>query len=252
MRKLYKVKQTYTIQEAAERLSLTLGEPITETDILRLMGEGEIGIFWWLPSTSMASGHDSDFPGGERVTEYKTGVFRIAIEKCSGSMEWARALWCNEWPEHPIPFWGTPLEDGDGAIRELGHKKVRQKDADGAREYWFSSDSTHPTRNQVIVTKKELDRFESQFNNDSGLTASVTPADISSRERESLHKQIAALALALAEQSNKYKNGDRPNGNQIAEAASAILEAMPDARTHGSSKSAIRASIKAGIDLLNG
>ena len=80
----------------------------------------------------------------------------------------------------------------------------------------------------------------------------VEPITLSNKERESLQKQVAALALALAERSNKYKNGDRPNGNQIAETVSEVLQALPDARSHGVSKSALRASIKAGVDLLTG
>ena len=68
--------------------------------------------------------------------------------------------------------------------------------------------------------------------------------------QSSLQKQIAVLALLLAEKSGKYKRGDRPNGNQIAEAVEELLEALPDARARGVGKSAIRASIKAGLDLL--
>jgi len=77
-------------------------------------------------------------------------------------------------------------------------------------------------------------------------------SDLSRRERESLHKQIAALALVLAEKSAKYKNGDKPNANQIAEAVALMLDAMPDANTYGVSSASLRSSIKAGIAMLQG
>jgi len=76
--------------------------------------------------------------------------------------------------------------------------------------------------------------------------------DMSKRERESLQKQVAALALVLAEKSAKYKNGDKPNANQIAEAVALMLNVMPDANTHGVRSASLRASIKAGIAMLQG
>ena len=66
----------------------------------------------------------------------------------------------------------------------------------------------------------------------------------------SLKKQVAALALLLAEKSGKYKKGDKPNAYQIAEAVGELLDAMPDANTRGVGKSSIRDSIKAGLSLL--
>ncbi|WNC90511.1 hypothetical protein RI103_03865 [Paraburkholderia sp. FT54] len=78
------------------------------------------------------------------------------------------------------------------------------------------------------------------------------PPELSRRERESLHKQVAALALVLAERAAKYKNGDKPNANQIAEAVALMLDAMPEANKHGVSSASLRASIKAGIEMLQG
>jgi hypothetical protein len=74
--------------------------------------------------------------------------------------------------------------------------------------------------------------------------------ELGQRERGSLQKQIAALALLLAEKGGRYQKAARPNSNQIAEAVSELLDALPDARTRGVSKSALRESISAGLALL--
>lgn len=84
------------------------------------------------------------------------------------------------------------------------------------------------------------------------MPASEPGDSISDKERASLQKQIAALALVLAEKSNKYKNGDKPNAKQIAEAVAVTLDAMPEANKHGVSSASLRASIKAGIEMLQG
>lgn len=80
-----------------------------------------------------------------------------------------------------------------------------------------------------------------------------TPLDdcLGDRERESLQKQVAALALVLAEKSKRFKNGDAPNAKQIADAVSEILDALPDANRFGVSPSSIRESIRAGLSLLS-
>ena len=75
--------------------------------------------------------------------------------------------------------------------------------------------------------------------------------NLTEAERDKLLKQIASLALALAEKNNRFKRGDKPNANQIAEAVGAILDVMPDVNKRGISNSSIRESIQDGLALLN-
>ncbi|RQT69623.1 hypothetical protein DF045_23050 [Burkholderia cepacia] len=63
--------------------------------------------------------------------------------------------------------------------------------------------------------------------------------------------KLALLALALASVSHRYRKGDDPNSSKIAEAVTDILDALPDAKRQGTGSSSIRASIKAGLDLLS-
>ncbi|MFS8975033.1 hypothetical protein PO002_11075 [Cupriavidus necator] len=143
-----------------------------------------------------------------------------------------------------------PAEEGEALLKAHAEKRKKFLADRGERpaSEGFYPAGGLPTDSNFVVRTANLASF---IQNASAPPDEATSA-LSTRERESLKKQVAALALALAERSNKYKNGERPNGSQIAEAVSEILEALPDARTHGLSKSAIRASIKAGIDLLNG
>lgn len=75
-------------------------------------------------------------------------------------------------------------------------------------------------------------------------------SSLSNKERASLLRQIAGLALALAGKSNKYKQGDAPNANQIAETVIALVKGLDDANDTGLSSASIRKSIAAGIKLL--
>ena len=67
---------------------------------------------------------------------------------------------------------------------------------------------------------------------------------------ETLLRQVAVLALALAEKSDKYRHGEKPNADAIAKAVQDILAGLPDANTRGLSKRSIRDSIRDGLRLL--
>ncbi|OLL29990.1 hypothetical protein BTH42_19400 [Burkholderia sp. SRS-W-2-2016] len=141
-----------------------------------------------------------------------------------------------------------PAVEGEALLREHAEERKKylaKRQERPAQEDYYPAGGL-PADCNLVVRTVNLTSFIQ------GVNASPDEATsaLSNRERDSLQKQIAALALALAARSSRYKNGERPNGNQIAEAVSEILEALPDARTHGVGKSALRASIKAGIDLL--
>jgi len=143
-----------------------------------------------------------------------------------------------------------PAEEGDALLKAHAEKRKKflaDRKARPASEGYYPAGGLPEDCNLVVRTSNLTSFIQSV----SGVP-SVEPSTLSNKERQSLQKQVAALAVALAERSNKYKIGDRPNGNQISEAVSEVLEALPDAKTHGVSKSALRASIKAGVDLLNG
>ena len=70
------------------------------------------------------------------------------------------------------------------------------------------------------------------------------------RERDTLIKQIGAMALVAAERSGRYQRGGLPNASAIAEAVGALVQAMPDANAHGLSSASIRKNIGDGLGLL--
>lgn len=46
MKKIYKLKSWYSIEDAAMRLSLTLGEDVSAAEVLELALDGQIRLFW--------------------------------------------------------------------------------------------------------------------------------------------------------------------------------------------------------------
>ena len=80
--------------------------------------------------------------------------------------------------------------------------------------------------------------------------ASAASPPSSATPTETLLKQVAGLALVLAEKSDKYRHGEKPNADAIANAVQAILDELPGANTRGLSNPSIRNSIRDGLRLL--
>jgi hypothetical protein len=72
---------------------------------------------------------------------------------------------------------------------------------------------------------------------------------IKDSEREKYLKQIAVLALLLAEKSNKYKRGEKPVASQIANDVQDIVDAG-DFQSRGTGTTELRESISKGLKLL--
>lgn len=93
----------------------------------------------------------------------------------------------------------------------------------------------------MVVLAEDLERFQN--------LAADQPVKIKS-ERDKLLKQIGLLALVLAEKSNRYKRGKKPNAFQVAKDAQLIIDAVELPGKKGTGKTEICNSISQGLKLL--
>lgn len=123
----------------------------------------------------------------------------------------------------------------DGAAEMFGWSKIRPADAVA----W-------------VLGKPKAWRFHKTFPKfDPGLFKTINKQDSSTERSEiNLLKQVALLAILLAEKNGRYKRKEKPNASQIAEAIQELLDSMPDLNRLGVGKSSIRANITKGLSLL--
>ncbi|WNC90512.1 hypothetical protein RI103_03870 [Paraburkholderia sp. FT54] len=143
-----------------------------------------------------------------------------------------------------------PTEKGEALLKLHAEKRkefLAHRTERPASDHYYPAGGL-PTDCNLVVRTSNLASFIQ--------SVSAPPEEVidslGNKERTSLQKQIAALALALAEKSNKYRKGDTPNANQIAETVLALVDEMRGANTMGISSTSIRNSIAAGIKLLKG
>ncbi|MFD1555753.1 hypothetical protein ACFSHT_08955 [Paraburkholderia silviterrae] len=82
----------------------------------------------------------------------------------------------------------------------------------------------------------------------------LTPGDadeLSETRERSYRKQIAGLAMLLANKSNRYKKDDgTPNADNIADDVRSLLDPLPRENTRGAGDTQIRENIGKGMELL--
>jgi len=119
----------------------------------------------------------------------------------------------------------------------------------------YSPVTAFPEGSMLIVRIEAFREFERVIADDvsEGNTSAFTTSNklgLSEIERNNLLKQIGGLALVLAEKNNRYKKGETPSANAIAESIIEIIGSLPDANQHGLGKSSIRDSIGNGLKLI--
>ncbi|WP_175829627.1 hypothetical protein [Burkholderia cepacia] len=269
MREFGSFKRWFTVTQAANLLRESFAEDITDSDVLDHVYAGQIPVWWDAtaryaipvargchcfgahPDPSLAgmgrqrSGAERElwFHQSERV-QLLEGVYRIAFDARRDRQEIFDGDRLGK-----IEFTDGILlldQDNDSLLQVLRRMPSRPAGSNSVRD--FIVDLEFPSPDTFRISSADL---RSLLNDDRTGTDASVPSDLGDRERTSLHKQIGALALALASASNRYRKGDDPNSSRIAEAVTDILDALPDAKRQGTGSSSIRASIKAGLDLLS-
>ncbi|WP_143749304.1 hypothetical protein [Caballeronia arvi] len=170
------------------------------------------------------------------------GIYRIALDARQDREE----IFDGEQAGKIIFSDGVLLRDADGEslLQVLRRMPGRPTGSKEARD--FIVDLEFPTSDSFRIASTDL---RALLNGDEPV-AERSGASNGQKERETLLKQVGALATLLSEKTSAYRRGDKPNASQIADAVEAIIGEIPDANTHGLGRSSVRASITEGIALL--
>ncbi|WP_186172957.1 hypothetical protein [Burkholderia gladioli] len=265
-------KRWFTVAQAASVLRESFGEDITEADVLDRAYTGEIAV-WWdateryavpIARASHAFGLRPNQAFGEQGlglsparrefwsqlsghVRLLDGFYRIAFN----ARQERREIFDGSQSGRIVYADGILLFDVDGQslLQVLQRMPFRSAGSSNTRD--FIVDLELPAPNAFRIRSADLQKVMQLDDEDE---AESNAAYLGDGERASLQKQIGSLALALAAASNRYaKSGGYPNPAKIAEAVGEILDSLPDdVKRQGTGSSSLRASIKAGLTLLNG
>lgn len=224
MRKLYKLKKWYSIDDACDRFLLTLGEYIPVKDIYQLIADGHIAVYWNVshkpamevcPATKIySSGHpvfetlkESGKIDGEckmiamehlepqsDFVQKIDGLFKIETEYTGAAKEWLKSLAANRESEF-LSLDGTVLVGEDGRQWQLMAPFAENEFAKGFERKipWGNPDNFYPIfelpdPSEVVISKAEIEKFEQQF-----AEPEPEPKPLATNERNTLLVLIAAL-----------------------------------------------------------
>lgn len=279
MSKLFKLKKWLTVLEAAKHLSILFGEEVAESDVLHFGLDGHLKLSVNFVNQAYAQSFKAIPIGNtQRITLTKLsnhilrlpGHLRQGKEQKVGGM----GLQLNSqelletdhtFPKPVVGIYDLPMLGSEQLAVEHYYQKliggalttdfsivgafVQDSDGNILQVLQRSGDLPAlelPSDAELVVRTEALRELEISIN--ANLFCSETP--LAMTERNTLLKQIGTLSLALAEQSKKYKRGEKPNGLQIATVTGEIVDALPGANVAGTGASSIRESIRQGIELL--
>jgi len=225
VKKIYKLKNWYSIEDAAKRLSLTLGEDVNAAEVLELALDGQIRLFWFMrhiPAQevepqirSMRIPSDGKKSIGRKLTEQNSelveyaGLFpfedrthvaildgprRLMFELCGALLEHYRSYLTKSGGDL-TSLDGFFVQDDAGKIfqvlDEFSTSDIKSMFKDkrlafhDVRRYYPSVD--WPSISEIGFTKGEIERFEHELQGADDKT-------VSSRERNTLYKMLIAMA----------------------------------------------------------
>ncbi|MEX3852648.1 hypothetical protein AB3X94_01030 [Paraburkholderia sp. BR10923] len=262
-------KKWYSVSEAAALLRQVFEEAVTERDVLDRINAGELGA--WLDATGcyaveVAPGcvyypdpaRNPLFPcvqnpQGEQLAALRRGsedLFEVkdTVEVLTGHYRLA------DLPRDDVLYFDGPekasihfahgflvrADDGKTTLKIVRRLPAARPDSRNACDF-FADIKTPASSADLRIAAEDL----------LAIISSPQPAEqTGTRERETLLRQLGALALLLSAKASLYRRGDRPNARQIAAAVADMADALPDADRHGLSSANIRKNISEGVSLL--
>lgn len=274
------LKRWYTVAEAATTIGSFFDESIAEQDVIDLVNGGDLPVWWdatgcyavpLYPSCEFHA-ERKDFllartlgfePSNEQLAYYYS-----SSDLLEPGDEYVHVLHgMYRLNTAPRSDYVEIVKDNDRAAVEFAHGLLAIDD-DGEtilkilRRYDsappfstavcdFTAERNIPPRTDIRFAATDIQALIESTRDETTATADRNPPEaIGDAERNKLLKQIAGLALLLAEKGGKYSRAGKPNANQIATAVEAIVDALPDVSAAGLKNSSIRESISSGLRLM--
>jgi len=267
MQKLGSFKRWFSVSQAAALLETAFNEQITDSDVLEQIGAGEIPIWWdatgryavpiargchcfGLLSPSSVGGRSVDAKRREQwfwqsdQVQLLEGMYEIAI----GARRERQEVFDGDRAGQIVFSDGVLLRDADGESLLQVLRRMPGRAAGSSVVKDFIVDIEFPNPDVFRVASADLRRL---LNGESASPrVNQMAEETGKRERETLLKQVGAMATLLAEKAALYRRGEKPNASQIADAVVDLVAEIPDVNCNGLGRSSIRASVTEGVDLL--
>ena len=211
MSKIYQLREWYDVKSAADRLSNTLSETISEQELIQLAIEEHIQLSWnircrYAHKISLYNGINEPGVDGKSpmfetfkgsAPQRINGIFHINFKRSSGLKDYLVSL-NNGIPTDLVSFDGFCLTDDEGYLWQVldnldGVKNEKQHKQlfglDGVSNN-FCPSIEYPSFEELGFTKKNLEKFESSLTKYS----KNNPNTALTKEKETLLKLVAIMA----------------------------------------------------------
>lgn len=226
MKKIYKLKNWYSIQDASERLTLTLGETINMKDVLQLALEGHLKLSWYIRHVSaikveyekrtikplpkfLAKELPETIDGiisedfyetkGQSTITILDGAHHILLEHCGALFDYLLAHITNTGGEL-VSIDGFYVQDNSNCTWQIlerfdeAHLKLmdpENKRMFSDKENYFPS-GEWPELSELGFTKDDIEEFENKLQ----VAPKNTNLELTSKDKTSIYKIIYTMATS--------------------------------------------------------
>lgn len=235
MRKLYKLKNWYSLEDAARRLTITLGEDVSVNDLLQLTLEGHLPLSWYarhipaqevVPYTSVKKRDEYSRKFGlfnhkpnpetnaviidsrfERLSEviHLNGAYKLDFGLSGGLTDWVLALITNTDTEI-VALEGYFVRDEKENLWRI----MEARNTDYPKTYGLNPDHSqyvidddryfprgeYPDQADLGITKTDIEVFETTLVAKADIKHTNPVKILSTTERNSLLKLVIGMAMA--------------------------------------------------------
>lgn len=216
MKKIYKLKKWYSLEDAAERLTLTLSEEVSVNDVLNLAIEGHIKLSWYMrlvyvqeveyrEKTINIRNFETRLVEPIIVKDWFTVESNRGITRFYGAYHLPREL-CGVVYDYLlaqitvsggdlISLNGFFVQDNSGrtwrVMERFDDEYIKTLKKDGVKDYYneenYFPSGEWPNTSELGFTKEDIENFESYVQE-------KKPKELSTTERQTLYKIIIGMA----------------------------------------------------------
>lgn len=266
MRKIYALKQWYTLNQAKERLSLTLGEPISEKEILSLAAEGHLELYCFFnyqlarlaspatliydfsklkksfpnprtPENAINQSGKSMWSGYEygKETEHLYDAHKLCLDICPPLKDWVASL-ITDREVALVGIEGYLVSNEIGELYQILDTLSSASEGENRQSY-FPSDN-YPNYEDLGMTKSAIERFEKLASGEiSAKSDTLTSKSFNS---------IMIIVLAMAVKKYHYKPAAQKNS------ATANIKGAAEELGLNIGEDTVRKWLKKAADTLDG
>lgn len=172
MKKLYRVKSWFSLEDAAARLSAGLGEEITVQDVLQLVIKGHLAVSWYTRQifaqevvrfTTLSAAEGWRALSVDNPIRQLDGPYRLELEYCGALKDWIHSSLTQAIAELDANVGFFVSDDEENIWQIMAYQpgqRYRVKNQWSRMEGTYHPSMKFPHESELVIQRQDIQTFE--------------------------------------------------------------------------------------------